>query len=497
MSHAVLSPPDHAPATGARRPGLTLTVLAIACVAYVLQQTLVVPAIPNFQRDLHTSATWAAWVFTGFLLTSAVVTTPLGKLGDTYGKRRLLVISLGIFALGTVAAALANSIEFLIAARALQGAAGAIFPLSFGIIRDEFPPARVGVALGLLSATFGVGAGIGLVLSGVILQGLSWHWLFWFGAMPVVVALLLVWRLIPESPVRTPSRFDGWGVLTLSLGLAGVLIALSEGEQWGWLSGMTLGLFAISLLVLALWVWVETKVPDPMMDMRVMRQRAVFWTNVLAVVVGFSMYGTYLLMPTLVQLGHGLPPALADRVSFGFSGSVIVAGLYLVPATITMLVVGPLGGALEPRVGARALTFVGLLAIAVAAFLLAVAHTEAWQLILAIGILGIGVGLVYSMLAKLIVDAVAPSVTGVAMGMNTVMRTVGGTIGGQLSAAFLTSFTVAGTSLPAEKGFTLTFLVAGIVALVGLLAVLPIPRGARAPAESRLPEPLLADAEVG
>lgn len=467
---------------------VTLVTLAIACVAYVLQQTLVVPALPNLKSDLGTSATWAAWVFTGFLLASAVVTTPLGKLGDTYGKRRLLVICLGIFALGTVAAALAPNIGALIAARALQGAAGAIFPLAFGIVRDEFPPERVGVALGLLSSTFGVGAGLGLVLSGVILEGLSWHWLFWIGAVPIVVALVLVWRFVPESPVRTPSRFDGWGVLTLSTGLGAVLLALSEGESWGWSSAATLGCFAAGLAVLALWCWVETKVPDPMMDMSVMRERAVLWTNVLAVVVGFSMYGTYLLIPTLVQLGDGLPPALAAQVPFGFSGSVVVAGLYLLPATITMLLVGPVGGMLEPRVGARALTFVGLLAIGVAAFILAVAHTQPWQLILAVAILGVGVGLVYAMLAKLIVDAVAPGVTGVAMGMNTVMRTVGGTIGGQLSAAFLTSFTVDGaTGLPADAAFTLTFLLSGIVALVGLLAVLPIPRGGRRPAAAERP----------
>ena len=345
----------------------------------------------------------------------------------------------------------------LIAARALQGAAGAIFPLAFGIVRDEFPPERVGVALGFLSATFGVGAGLGLVLSGVILEGLSWHWLFWIGAVPIVVALVLVWRFVPESPVRTPSKFDGWGDLSLSVGLGAVLLALSEGESWGWLSAATLGCFAAGLAILVLWCWIETRVADPMMDMRIMRQRTVLWTNVLAVVVGFSMYGTYLLIPTLVQLGQGLPPELAAQVPFGFSGSVVMAGLYLLPATITMLLVGPVGGMLEPRVGARSLTFVGLLAIGVAAFILATAHAQPWQLILAVAVLGVGVGLVYAMLAKLIVDAVAPSVTGVAMGMNTVMRTVGGTIGGQLSAAFLTSFTVAGTGLPADQAFTLTF----------------------------------------
>jgi len=452
----------------------------VAAISYVLQQTLVVPALPAIQRDLHTTNTWVTWVFTGFLLSSAVATPLLGKLGDTYGKKRLLVISMAIFAVGTVCAALANSIALLIAARALQGAAGAIFPLAFGIIRDEFPPERVGVALGTLSATFGVGAGAGLVLSGLILDGLSWPWLFWIGAVPIVVALALVWRLVPDSPVRTPSRLDPWGALTLSAGLGAFLVALSEGERWGWLSAPTLGVLAGSFAMLALWIWVELRVPEPLIDIGLMRDRAVFWTNALAVVTGFCLFGSFLLVPSLVELGSGLPASLADQVSFGFGASVTVAGLYLLPSSLAMLVVGPLGGVLERRVGARALSFVGLVVLGVAALALAGAHSSGWQIVLEMVLVGVGVGLVYAMLAKLIVDAVAPSVTGVAMGMNTVMRTIGGVIGAQVGAALLSSFTVGATGLPAERGFTLTFLLAGLVALLGAFTAWRIP-GRRAP----------------
>ncbi|MGE0247942.1 MAG: MFS transporter [Thermoleophilia bacterium] len=410
--------------TGTR---LTLAVLSIACIAYVLQQTLVVPALPHFKEDLGTSATWAAWIFTGFLLTSAVSTTPLGKLGDTYGKRRILAACLGIFVVGTVVAALSTSITVLILARCIQGAAGAVFPLAFGIVRDEFPAHRVGPALGFLSATFGVGGALGLVLSGVILDAFSWHWLFWLGAVPSVVALLLVLKLVPESPVRTPSRFDTWGVLTLTLGLGAFLLALSEGADWGWLSPATVGLLVASVVVLAFWVQVERRVAEPMMPMTVMWRPAVLWTNVLALVAGFSLYSTYLLVPTLVQLGHGLPPDVAGRLDAGLSASVVVAGLYLLPASLAMLIVGPVGGLLEPRVGARILTMAGLLGIGVAALVLAVAHDRSWTIIVGTALLGAGIGLTLSMLAKLVVDAVEPSVTGVVMGINTVVRTIGGT----------------------------------------------------------------------
>jgi EmrB/QacA subfamily drug resistance transporter len=477
-----------------RSPNLTLGILAVAAMSYVLQQTLVVPALPIIQQDLNTSNTWATWVFTGFLLSSAVATPLLGKLGDTYGKKRLLVISMVIFAIGTIAAALAGSIALLILTRALQGAAGAIFPLSFGIIRDEFPPERVGVGLGLLSATFGVGGGAGLVLSGVILNHLSWPWLFWIGAVPVILALALVWWLIPESPVRTPSRLDWRGALTLSAGLSALLVGLSEGERWGWLSATTLGVFGAAILVLVMWVWVELRVPDPMIDIAMMRDRSVFWTNIVAVSAGFAMFGTFLLLPAFVEMGASLPPGLASKVDYGFSASVIVAGLYLLPASAIMLIVGPLAGVLEPRLGARVLTFGGMVILGLGGLMLALAHSNGIEVVIAMALVGTGIGLAYSMLAKLIIDSVAPAVTGVAMGMNTVMRTIGGVFGAQVGAAILSTRTIPGTpAIPEQSAFTITFLLAGAVALVGALCCLRVPRRPR----PETPEPVPTSAEYG
>ena len=466
------------PTEATRRPGLTLGILAVAAVSYVLQQTLVVPALPTIQRDLGTTNTWATWVFTGFLLSSAIAAPLLGKLGDTHGKKRLLIIAMVIFIAGTVAAAMSTSIAMLIVSRALQGTAGAIFPLAFGIIRDEFPRERVGVGLGLLSAAFGVGGGIGLVLSGLILQYLHWSWLFWIGALPVLISLLLIWRLIPESPIRTPARLDWWGAITLSTGLAALLVALSEGAQWGWLSIATLGTFAGSLAAFVLWVAVELRVTEPMIDIGLMRNRSVLWTNIAALIAGFSMFGTFLLVPAFVQMGRGLPPQLSGLVDYGFHASVIVAGLYLIPASLMMIIVGPMAGIFERRVGARMLVMAGLLVLGCGGLLLAFAHTSSAGIVIAMALVGIGVGLVYSMLAKLIIDAVEPAVTGVAMGMNTVMRTVGGVIGGQVGAAILTANSIPGSGglVPAESGFTLTFLLAGVIAAIGAFGCLRIPR---------------------
>jgi MFS family permease len=187
------------------------------------------------------------------------------------------------------------------------------------------------------------------------------------------------------------------------------------------------------------------------------------------------MFASFVLTPTLVQLGHGLPEELAARVDFGLGTSVITAGLFLLPASLMMLVVGPVAGLLEARVGARTLVFAGLLVLGIGAIGLSAAHGHGWQIVLEMAVIGIGVGLVYAMLAKLIVDAVPREVTGIAMGMNTVMRTIGSVIGGQVGAALLSSFVVSGTALPAETGFTLTFLLAGLVAVVGAFGAWRIP----------------------
>src|SRR5918997_5567263 len=182
--------------------GVTLALLTIAGISFAVMQTLVVPALPFFQREFDTSASWVTWIATGFLLSSSVLTPILGKLGDAYGKKRMIVICLGIFGLASLAAAAAWNLPSLIFFRVVQGVGAAVFPLSFGIIRDEFPPEKIGLGVGTVSSVFGVGGGIGLVASGVILENLSWHWLFVIGAVPVLAATVMIARYVPESPVK-------------------------------------------------------------------------------------------------------------------------------------------------------------------------------------------------------------------------------------------------------------------------------------------------------
>jgi EmrB/QacA subfamily drug resistance transporter len=437
---------------------------------------MVLPALPTIQRELHTTTTWATWLLTVFLLVASVATPILGKLGDQFGKERLLAISLAIFLAGCVGCAAAWDIWSLIAFRALAGAGAAVFPLSFAIIRDEFPREKVGVGIGLVSAVFGVGGGFGIVLGGVIVDHLSWRWLFITGSLAVAVATVLVVRFVPESPVKTPSRVDVPGAMLLSAGLIALLLGLTEGESWGWTSARVLGLFVASLALLVLWGVVELRVPEPLVDMRMLAHRPVLITNQTALIAGFAMFGTFVLVPNFVEMPNGLPPSLQRMVDYGFGASATKAGLYLLPSSIVLLFAGPLAAMIGRRVGMKWPLAAGLVLIAGSSGSFAAWHDRPWQLLAAMPFLGLGVGFAFAAMATLITEAVRPTETGVATGMNTVMRTIGGVIGGQMGAALLTAYTIDGTRVPAVTGFEIAFGVSAVAALAGAaLATLVTP----------------------
>ena len=468
---------------------VTLAILTFAGIAFALQQTMVIPALPALQRDLHTTTAWATWLLTGFLLSASVATPLLGKLGDQHGKERLLVIALGIFFVGSLGAALAPNIWVLIACRMVQGTGAAVFPLSFSIIRDEFPPDKVGVGVGVVSSVFAVGGGFGLVLSGVIVDNLSWRWLFIIGALGVGTAALLVHRYVPESPIKTASRLDIPGALLLSVGLVALLLALTEGENWGWTSGRTAGLFTVAAGALLAWGAVELRVPEPMVDMRMLSYRPVLLTNLTALIVGFAMFGSFVLIPNFVEAPRELSDSVAAMVHYGFGATSTQAGLYLLPGAVSGFFSGPLAGILGRRYGSKWPLALGLLLAGVAITELAVWHDRPWQIVLGMLILGAGAPFAFAAMAKIIVDSVRPTETGVATGVNTVMRTIGGVVGGQVGAAILTADTIPGTSVPAESAFAKAFWMSAAAAFVGvILALLVTPRGgapgsAPAPAE--------------
>jgi MFS family permease len=430
---------------------LTLAILTMAGTAFALQQTMVFPALTTFQHEFDTTSAWATWVLTAFLLTASVATPLLGKLGDQHGKERMLVIALSIFLLGTIGGAFAWDIGSLIAFRAVAGAGGAVFPLSFGIIRDEFPPEKVKVGIGLLSAVFGVGGGFGIVLSGLIVDNLSWRWLFVAGAIP--------------------------GALLLGAALVSLLIALTEGDHWGWTSPAFVLLIVTSGLLLLAWIWTELRVEEPMVDMRMMSQRPVLLTNLTALIAGFAMLSSFALVPQFVSA--------PEASGYGFGATATVAGLYLLPSSIVMLFAGPVAGIVGRRYGSKWPLAVGMALVAVAGLGLSAFHDEPSHVVGAMALLGAGVAASFAAMAALITESVRPTETGIATGMNTVMRTIGGVVGGQIGAAILTSHTLATTGYPDEQAYAIAFGMSAIAAAVASVVAIFI----TAPLRTRRAEP--------
>ena len=458
----------------------TLLPLAGAALAYSLAQTMVIPALPELQQEFHAGPADATWLLTAFLLTSSIATPLLGRLGDMHGKEHWLLISLAIFGVGSLVAAVAGSLTVMIAGRAIQGAGGAIFPLAIGIIRDEFPRDRVAPAIGTVSAMFGIGGGSGLVLAGLFVDHGSISWIFWLSVATTALAALATWRWVPESPVRVRARIDWIGGALLSLTLLALLLPISEGNSWGWTSGRVLALFVAAAVFAVVWAWWELRVVDPLVDLSLMRERPVWTTNVAACAIGFAMFGSFVLVPQFVQT-----PA---RAGYGFGASVTESGLFLLPSALLMLFAGPLSGRLGARYGSRVPLALGALSSGLSYAWLAAFHSARIDIYLSSVLLGLGVGLALAAMANLVVEAVPPDVTGVASAINAIMRTIGGAIGAQVAAAIVSGALSDGAEYPAESGFTGAFAMSAAASAVALLVCFAIPSRAAVRARRRVTE---------
>jgi len=467
------------------RREITFAVLAAAASSFSLLQSLIVPVLARIQVEFHTSQTTVTWVLTAYLLSASICTPLMGRVGDVVGKVRMLVVALAILAVGSLAAALAPSIGWLIAARALQGVGGGVLPLSFGIIRDEFRE-RMTMALSVIASLTAVGFGVGIVVAGPIVDSFGYRGLFWLPMVVTLLAAAAALLFVPESPVRTPARLPVRPAVLLAGWLVALLLGLSEGNHWGWTSGRVLGLFGAAVLLGAAWVAVERRVPVPMIDMQMMRLRGVWTANVVAGCVGFGMFASFGFLPQLLQTPRA--------VGYGFGASITESGHLLLPSAVASFLVGFATASLIRRIGVRAVITTGLLATGVAFACVGLFHDQTWQLYAATTVQGLGSGMVFSSLAGVVVAAVPPEQTGVASGMNANIRTIGGSIGSAAMAGILTAH-VGASGFPAERGYEIGFVMLGAVMALASIAAILIPETHHQESSGHLAD--AADGELG
>ncbi|MFG3720642.1 MFS transporter [Streptomyces massasporeus] len=457
------------PGASTLRERLTVPVLAFGGILMAVMQTVVVPLLPDLPRLTGASAGTVSWMVTATLLSGAVLTPVLGRAGDMYGKRRVLMAALGLMTAGSVLCALTSDIAVLIAARTLSGAAAAVVPLSISILRDELPPARRGSAVALMSSTVGIGAALGLPLAAVIVQYANWHTMFWVTGALGATGVTLVWWAVRESPVREPGRFDVPGTIGLATGLVCLLLGVSQGGQWGWGSARVVGLFAAAVVVLALWSWQQLRTERPLVDLRLVGQPRVGLSHVAALLAGFAFYANTLVTAQLVQA-----PA---ATGYGLGLSIVATGLCLLPSGIVMLLLSPVSARISAARGPRITLALGAAVIA-AGYAVRIADSrELWMIIAGATVVAIGTTLAYSALPTLILRAVPPEQTASANGVNVLMRTIGQAGSSAAVAAVLVHHTspVDGAPVPTLHGYLLAFAMAGAVALVAAAAALRIP----------------------
>ncbi|MES5821679.1 MFS transporter [Streptomyces sp. RG80] len=452
------------------RSNAVVAVLAFAGIVVSLMQTLVIPIVPELPKLLDAPASDTAWAVTATLLAAAVATPVVGRLGDMFGKRRMLLVSVVMLVAGSVVCALSDSLIPMIIGRALQGLASGVIPLGISIMRDELPAERLAGSTALMSASLGIGGALGLPAAALIADNFSWHVLFWTSAALGVVAFALVSLFVPESRVRTGGRFDLVGGIGMATGLICLLLGISKGADWGWTSGTTIGLFVAAVVVLPAWGWFELRTEQPLVDLRTTARRQVLVTNLASIAVGFAMFAMSLVLPQLLQL-----PA---QTGYGLGKSMLVAGLVMAPSGLVMMVTAPVSAAVSKARGPKTTLMIGALIVAAGYGLNIVLMTEVWHFVLAACVIGAGIGFTYGSMPALIMGAVPASETAAANSLNTLMRSIGTSSASAIAGVILAQMTTdfGGYALPSENGFKVVLAVGAGAALLAFVVASFIPR---------------------
>jgi MFS family permease len=455
-----------------KRMGAALIPVIVLCfggMVAAITQTMVIPIQPELPKLLDVAPGSASWVITVTLLTGAVAMPIAGRLGDMYGKQRILALSASMLVLGSLVCALSDGLLVMIIGRGLQGFAMGFIPVGISLMREITPPKFTATAVAAMSATMGVGGAIGLPVSAWVAQNFNWHDLFWFAAGLGVLVVIAVLTMVPHVHDEYGGRFDFVGVIGLAIGLTGVLVAVSKGNAWGWTSPATLGMMTGGIAVLVLWGWYELRQTDPIVDLRTTAKPAVLFTNFAGITVGFGMMAQAIVMPQLLELPIG--------TGYGLGQDLVGAGLWMAPGGLMMLLFAPVSSAMIGRFGPKYTLALGAGVLGIGYIAAIFLMSAPWQILLASMISTAGVGIGYAAMPTLIMGNVPMSEAGAAVGLNALMRSVGTTTASAVMITLLTGTTTVydNHEIPAKSAFQLCFAVGAVAAFVTVVIALLIP----------------------
>ncbi|MFC5337554.1 MFS transporter [Leucobacter denitrificans] len=449
-------------------PAATLAVLSSGAGVFTILQSILSPALPVIQAELGTTQLHVTWVVTAYLLSASICTPVLGRLGDTFGKKRVLVIAMSTLAFGVLVSGLSTSIGMMICGRVIQGVGGAIFPLSFGILRDQLEGRSLHRSVGVLGSVAAGGVAIGSLLSGLIVDTLGFRWLFWFPLIVLLISLLFM-RVLSDSPVH-PSPVSVAPILSFATWLTGLLLLTTNAQVWGIASPITIGVAVISVLAFIGWILAERYSRGALIDLKLMKSNIMWTTSVLSAVIGIPLFSLQTFVPQYLQ---------APRATgYGFDMTVLQSVLVMLPLSVALFAMGFVSHHLIAKYGFRKALVGSVAVVLLGCALLVTPVVEIWQVSVASLLAGVGMGAVLTIMPVLVVTGVSADQTGVAGGINANVRAVGGAIGTAVIAAIINAFE--GPTPRAQDyqyGFTV-FIFALLLALIACLLI-------RASGESR------------
>lgn len=448
-----------------RRPRAMVVGLSIVVLTVAVLQTAVVPVLGIIADQLNASTVAVSWAVTANLLAAAAATPLIGRLADLHSKKRVLLIVLSVVLIGSVLAATTSSLALLIVGRVLQAASFALYPIGLAILREELAEDRMVSAMSVLSGTLGFGGGTGLVVVGLLMNhGADYHRVFWLTTAFTVVVIIIVVLVVPARPRSTTGTIDWLGAAGLAVGLSAVLLAMTQGNTWGWTSPQTLACAIGGIVVMVGWWLWERRAEQPLVSTKMLSRRPILLTNLATVFVGMGLYFAFLGLTQFVQIPR-------EAAGYGFGATVLEASVvYLLPGAFTGFVVALVSGRFIDRFGARPVLLVAAAAGITGFLFIAFVHSATWQVIAASILANAYISLGYGALPALVVAEVDAGETGVATSMNAIARTIGSSTAAALVAVLL-GRTAEGTSMPMESSFTAIFFGGAATAALAMVLI--------------------------